>query len=93
MRAVIPLHQWLVWHRPADVAKATWFYTFTYTVIVLATRMSGPIPIRSIYLISLACRWGVNVNCAADAVAPTPPVMQDACGNTLHPVAGVAPSP
>jgi hypothetical protein len=24
-----------------------------------------------------------TVNCAADATPPTPPVMQDACGNTI----------
>src|SRR5688500_20201088 len=34
-----------------------------------------------------------TVNCGADAVAPTPPVMQDACGNAITPVAGAAPSP
>src|SRR5215216_3909896 len=34
-----------------------------------------------------------TVNCAADATAPTPPVMQDACGNAITPVAGTTPSP
>jgi hypothetical protein len=27
-----------------------------------------------------------TVNCAADATPPTPPVMQDACGNTITPL-------
>src|SRR5688500_20015060 len=33
------------------------------------------------------------VNCPADATAPTAPVVVDACGNTITPVAGPAPSP
>jgi hypothetical protein len=34
-----------------------------------------------------------TVNCPADAVAPTPPNVVDACGNVITPVAGPAPSP
>jgi hypothetical protein len=34
-----------------------------------------------------------TVNCPADAVVPVAPVVTDACGNTITPVAGPAPSP
>jgi hypothetical protein len=34
-----------------------------------------------------------TVNCPADATAPTPPTVVDACGNVITPVAGPAPSP
>jgi hypothetical protein len=34
-----------------------------------------------------------TVNCPADATAPTPPSVTDACGNVITPVAGPAPSP
>jgi hypothetical protein len=50
------------------------------SLIALATPMYGPIPIRSIFLISRCRPDGAStVNCAADATPPTPPVMQDAC--------------
>jgi hypothetical protein len=34
-----------------------------------------------------------TVSCPADATAPTPPSVTDACGNAITPVAGPAPSP
>ena len=34
-----------------------------------------------------------TVDCPADAVAPTPPTVIDACGNIITPVAGPAPTP
>jgi hypothetical protein len=34
-----------------------------------------------------------TVSCPADAVVPVAPVVTDACGNTITPVAGPAPSP
>ena len=35
----------------------------------------------------------LQLNCPAEAVAPTPPTVVDACGNTITPVAGPAPTP
>src|SRR5690606_40680413 len=34
-----------------------------------------------------------TVNCPAEAVAPTPPTVLDACGNTITPTPGTAPTP
>jgi hypothetical protein len=60
-------------------------YTFTYTDCA-ATRMSGPITYTiDIPDFTLPADGSPTVNCAADAIAPTPPVMQDACGNTITP--------
>jgi hypothetical protein len=66
-------------------------YTFTYTDCAANTHVW-----TYTYTIDIpdftACRWCVNVNCAANATPPTPPAMVDACGNTITPVAGLAPS-
>src|SRR5437763_14774792 len=50
--------------------KADWTYTYTITMPVFALPANG----------------ASTVNCPADAVAPTPPTVKDACGNTLTPV-------
>ena len=67
-------------------------YTFTYT------DCAGNIKCVDIHLHHRYTRLHVagdessTVNCPADAVAPTPPAMMDACGNTITPVVST-PSP
>src|SRR5688500_7389629 len=36
---------------------------------------------------------GTTVQCPAEAVPPTPPTVTDACGNTITPTPGTAPTP
>src|SRR5437762_2209448 len=56
-----------------DCATHTHTWTYTYTI----TRPDFTLPADG----------SSTVNCPADAVAPTAPVVVDACGNTLTPVA------
>ena len=68
-------------------------YTFTYTDCAGNSRY-GRTLIRSIFLTSrLPADGASTVNCPAEAVAPTPPTVTDACGNVITPVAGPAPTP
>jgi hypothetical protein len=85
MRAVTPLRQWLVWHLPTDVAKATWFILYVYDCAANTHvwTYTYTIDIPDFTLPADGCS---TVNCARDAMPPTPPVMQDACGNTITPV-------
>src|SRR5512143_892219 len=56
-----------------DCANHTHTWTYTYTI----TRPDFTLPADG----------ASTVNCPADAVAPTAPIVVDACGNTLTPVA------
>jgi hypothetical protein len=62
-----------------DCAGNTHDWTYTYTIDIPDFVLPG--------------NGSSTVNCPADAVAPTPPSVTDACGNVITPVAGPAPSP
>jgi gliding motility-associated-like protein len=53
-----------------------WVYTYTIDLTAAPTEIGGPVATNS------------TVDCAADAVVPILPVIEDACGNTLTPLAG-----
>jgi hypothetical protein len=80
---VAPLH---------SLAKAIWSYTFTYSDCAGNSHVWTYTYTIDIPDFTLPADGASTVNCAANAHSPTPPVMQDACGNTITPVAGVAPS-
>src|SRR4029453_15358556 len=61
-----------------DCANNSHVWTYTYTI--------------DIPDFTLPADGSSTVNCAADAVAPTPPVMQDSGCKANTPVAGSAPS-
>src|SRR5678809_632918 len=62
----------------SDCAGHTHNWTYTYTINVPD--------------FTLPANGTSTVNCPADAVAPTPPVVTDACGKPVTAVAGTAPS-
>src|SRR4029450_13232037 len=68
-------------------------YTFTYTDCANNSHVWTYTYTIDIPDFTLPADGSSTVNCAADATPPTPPVMQDACGSDITPVAGVAPSP
>jgi hypothetical protein len=59
-----------------DCAGNTHDWTYTYTI--------------DIPDFTLPVNGASTVNCPADAVAPTPPSVTDACGNVITPIAGPA---
>src|SRR5678815_5594542 len=61
-----------------DCAGNNHVWTYTYTIDVPDFTMPA--------------NGDTTVNCIADAVAPTPPVVKDFCGNTITPVPGTAPT-
>src|SRR4026209_701909 len=67
-------------------------YTFTYTDCASNSHVWTYTYTIDIPDFTLPADGSSTVNCAADAVAPTPPVMQDACGNDIIPVPGTTPS-
>jgi hypothetical protein len=69
--------------------KATWSYTFTYTDCAANTHVWTYTYTIDIPDFTLPADGASTVNCAADATPPTPPVMQDACGNYHYASAGV----
>ena len=68
-------------------------YTFTYTDCAGNSHVWNYTYTIDIPDFVLPADGSSTVNCPADAVAPTPPTVVDACGNTITPVAGPAPSP
>src|SRR5678809_758585 len=68
-------------------------YTFTYTDCANNSHVWTYTYTIDIPDFTLPADGSSTVNCAADAVAPTPPAMQDACGNDIIPVPGTTPSP
>ena len=68
-------------------------YTFTYTDCANNSHVWTYTYTIDIPDFTLPADGSSTVNCAADAIAPVPPTIQDACGNTITPVAGTAPSP
>jgi hypothetical protein len=69
-------------------AKETWS-TRSLTPIVLVTATCGTYTYTiDIPDFVLPADGSSTVNCPADAVAPVAPVVVDACGNTITPVAG-----
>ena len=72
----------VIWSTPftyTDCAGNSADWTYTYTIDIPPFTISTP-------------NGSSTVNCAALAVAPTPPAVNDACGNALTPVAGTAPT-
>jgi hypothetical protein len=73
--------------------EGTMVYTFTYTDCAGNTHDWTYTYTIDVPDFTLPANGSSTVNCPADATLPTPPVVQDACGNTIVPVAGPAPSP
>ena len=68
-------------------------YTFTYTDCAGNSHVWNYTYTIDIPDFVLPADGSSTVNCPADAIAPTPPSVTDACGNVITPVAGPAPSP
>src|SRR5690606_11597279 len=76
-----------------SVCEEDMVYTFTYTDCAGNTDVwtyTYHIVMREF---TLPADEEQTVNCPSLAVAPTPPPVQDACGNTITPVPGTAPTP
>src|SRR5678815_3651886 len=61
-----------------DCATRSHVWTYTYHIVIPD--------------FTLPANADTTVNCAAAAVAPTPPVVKDTCGNVLTPQPGTAPT-
>jgi hypothetical protein len=68
-------------------------YTFTYTDCSGNSHVWNYTYTIDIPDFVLPADGSSTVSCPADATAPTPPSVTDACGNVITPVAGPAPSP
>src|SRR5687768_7516515 len=68
-------------------------YTFTYTDCAGNSHVWTYTYSIDIPDFTLPADGSSTVDCPAEAVAPTPPVVVDACGNTITPVPGPAPTP
>ena len=66
-------------------------YTFTYTDCAGNISMDIHLYDRYTDVYDLPTDGASTVDCPAEAVAPTPPTVTDACGNVITPVAGAAP--
>src|SRR5678809_207136 len=67
-------------------------YTFTYTDCAGHTHNWTYTYTISVPDFTLPANGSSTVNCPSDAVAPTPPVVNDACGKAIVPVGGTVPT-